>query len=42
LARLLREEHLAKQERSMQYRIKQAKIPEHWTLDPTSILFSII
>jgi DNA replication protein DnaC len=33
LARLLREEHLAKQERSMQYRIKQAKIPEHWTLE---------
>jgi DNA replication protein DnaC len=33
LARLLREEHLSKQERSMQYRIKQAKIPEHWTLE---------
>jgi len=33
LARLLREEYLAKQERSMQYRIKQAKIPEPWTLE---------
>ncbi len=33
LARLLREEHLSKQERSMQYRIKQAKIPEPWTLE---------
>ena len=33
LARLLREEYLAKQERSMQYRIKQARIPESWTLE---------
>jgi len=33
LARLLREEYLAKQERSMLYRIKQAKIPEPWTLE---------
>jgi DNA replication protein DnaC len=33
LARLLREEYLAKQERSMQYRIKQARIPELWTLE---------
>jgi DNA replication protein DnaC len=33
LARLLREEYLAKQERSMMYRIKQAKIPEPWTLE---------
>ena len=33
LARLLREEYLAKQERSMQYRIKQAKIPEPWSLE---------
>jgi len=33
LERLLREEYLSKQERSMQYRIKQAKIPELWTLE---------
>ena len=33
LARLLREEYLSKQERSMQYRIKQAKIPESWMLE---------
>lgn len=33
LARLLREEYLAKQERSMLYRIKQAKIPEPRTLE---------
>ncbi len=33
LERLLREEYLAKQERSMGYRIKQAKIPEPWTLE---------
>ena len=33
LARLLREEYLSKQERSMQYRIKQAKIPEPWVLE---------
>lgn len=33
LARLLREEYLSKQERSMQYRIKQAKIPEPWALE---------
>lgn len=33
LARLLREEYLAKQERSMLYRIKQAKIPDPWTLE---------
>jgi DNA replication protein DnaC len=33
LGRLLREEYLAKQERSMQYRIKQAKLLEHWTLE---------
>ncbi len=33
LARLLREEYLHKQERSMQSRIKQAKIPEPWILE---------
>lgn len=33
LARLLREEYIAKQERSMLYRIKQAKIPEPWTME---------
>lgn len=33
LARLLREEYIAKQERSMLYRIKQAKIPEPWTIE---------
>jgi DNA replication protein DnaC len=33
LCRLLREEYLAKQERSMQYRIKQACLPEQWTLE---------
>jgi DNA replication protein DnaC len=33
LARLLREEYLSKQERSMKYRIKQAKIPEQWVLE---------
>lgn len=33
LARLLREEYLFKQERSMQSRIKQAKIPELWMLE---------
>jgi DNA replication protein DnaC len=33
LARLLREEYLHKQERSMQYRIKQADLPEDWTLE---------
>jgi len=33
LGRLLREEYLAKQERSMQYRIKQACLPEQWTLE---------
>ena len=33
LRRLLREEYFAKQERSMQYRIKQANLPEQWTLD---------
>jgi len=33
LARLLREEYLSKQERSMQYRIKQARLPEDWTLE---------
>jgi DNA replication protein DnaC len=33
LARLLREQYLAKQERSMEYRIKQAKIPEPWALE---------
>lgn len=33
LARLLREEYLYKQERSMEYRIKQANLPEDWTLE---------
>lgn len=33
LARLLSEEYLAKQERSMAYRLKQAKIPESWVLE---------
>jgi len=33
LAKLLREQYLAKQERSMGYRIKQAKIPEPWALE---------
>jgi len=33
LARLLREEYLSKQERSMEYRIKKAKIPELWSLE---------
>jgi DNA replication protein DnaC len=33
LARLLREEYIHKQERAMQYRIKQAKIPESWVLE---------
>jgi len=33
LARLLREEYLHKQERSMQYRIKQAGLPEEWVLE---------
>ncbi len=33
LARLLREEYQCKQERSMQYRIKKAKIPELWSLE---------
>lgn len=33
LARLLREEYLCKQERSMEYRIKRAKIPELWSLE---------
>jgi DNA replication protein DnaC len=33
LCRLLREEYLAKQDRSMQYRIKQACLPEQWTLE---------
>lgn len=33
LGRLLREEYLHKQERSMQSRIKQAKIPEPWMLE---------
>jgi len=33
LSRLLREEYLSKQERSMQYRIKQARIPEQWVLE---------
>jgi DNA replication protein DnaC len=33
LGRLLREEYLAKQERSMQYRLKQAELPEQWTLE---------
>lgn len=33
LGRLLREEYLHKQERSMQYRIKQARIPEPWVLE---------
>lgn len=33
LSRLLREEYLHKQERSMHYRIKQADLPENWTLE---------
>lgn len=33
LTRLLREEYLAKQENSMLYRIKQARIPEPWSLE---------
>lgn len=33
LGRLLREEYLAKQERSMQHRLKQAELPEPWTLE---------
>jgi DNA replication protein DnaC len=33
LARLLREEYFYKQERSMEYRIKQAALPENWTLE---------
>jgi DNA replication protein DnaC len=33
LARLLREEYLAKQQRSMQYRIDKAGLPEPWTLE---------
>lgn len=33
LARLLREEYLHKQERGMQNRIKQAKMPEQWALE---------
>ena len=33
LARLLREEYLDRQVRSMQYRIKKARLPERWTLD---------
>ena len=33
LSRLLREEYLAKQERSMQYRIQQARLPEQWSLE---------
>ena len=33
LGRLLREEYFYKQERSMQYRIKQADLPEDWTLE---------
>lgn len=33
IARLLREEYLAKQERSMQNRIKMAKLEENWTLE---------
>lgn len=32
VAKLLREQYLAKQERAMQYRIEQAKLPEKWTL----------
>lgn len=33
LGRLLREEYFHKQERSMHYRIKQAGLPEEWTLE---------
>lgn len=33
LARLLREEYLHRQERSLQYRIKQAHLPERWSLE---------
>jgi DNA replication protein DnaC len=33
LARLLREEHQYQRERSLNYRIRQARIPELWTLE---------
>lgn len=33
LARLLREEHQYQRERSLKYRIRQARIPELWTLE---------
>lgn len=33
VARLLREEYLHKQNRSYEYRVKQAKLPERWSLD---------
>lgn len=33
LARLLREEYLDRRERSMRYRIEQARLPERWTLE---------
>lgn len=33
LSRLLREEYLYRQQRSVDYRIKQARMPEHWALE---------
>jgi len=33
LARLLREEHQDRQRRSVEYRIKQARLPERWSLE---------
>ncbi len=33
LARLLREEYIYRQERSVEYRIQQARLPERWTLE---------
>lgn len=33
LARLLREQYNYRRERSLAYRIRQARIPEHWTLE---------
>jgi DNA replication protein DnaC len=33
LARLLREEYVYRRERSLKYRIDQARLPERWTID---------
>jgi len=33
LARLLREQYQYQRERSMQYRIRQARMPEQWSLE---------